>query len=100
VTSVHARTDALLDRHTLLPRLPYLFGKLCLSGVAHRLGDANNAVLAAAGYIFRRLLSWLGLLLPLVLYIWAVSDQRAYGPGLGSLGFFTVDLFGRSAVSA
>ena len=29
----------------------------------HRQGDASNAVLAAAGYNFRRLLSWLQLLL-------------------------------------
>jgi transposase, IS5 family len=27
--------------------------------LAHRLGDANNAVLAAVGYNFRRLLAWL-----------------------------------------
>ena len=29
--------------------------------LAHRHGDAINAVLAAAGYNFRRLLAWLGL---------------------------------------
>ena len=29
----------------------------------HRQGDANNAVLAAAGYNFRRLIRWLSLLL-------------------------------------
>ncbi len=29
----------------------------------HRAGDATNAVLAAAGYNFRRLIRWLGLLL-------------------------------------
>ncbi len=32
----------------------------------HRQGDANNAVLAAVGYNFRRLIRWLGLLLCLV----------------------------------
>ena len=35
--------------------------------LAHRDGDAINAVLAAAGYNFRRLLLWLGLVLRLVL---------------------------------
>ena len=33
----------------------------------HRAGDATNAVLAAAGYNFRRLLRWLGLLLRQIL---------------------------------
>jgi transposase, IS5 family len=31
--------------------------------LAHRAGDAANAVLAAAGYNFRRLLAWLAILL-------------------------------------
>jgi IS5 family transposase len=31
--------------------------------LAHRLGDFNNAVLAAAGYNFRRLIRWLRILL-------------------------------------
>jgi hypothetical protein len=31
--------------------------------LAHRAGDAANAVLAAAGYNFRRLLRWLSFLL-------------------------------------
>jgi IS5 family transposase len=35
--------------------------------LAHRHGDANNAVLAAAGYNFRRLLRWLSLLLCLLM---------------------------------
>jgi hypothetical protein len=33
----------------------------------HRQGDATNAVLAAAGYNFRRLLRWLQLLLRQIL---------------------------------
>jgi hypothetical protein len=33
----------------------------------HRDGDAINAVLAAAGYNFRRLIAWLGLALRLFL---------------------------------
>jgi transposase, IS5 family len=35
--------------------------------LAHREGDAINAVLAAAGYNFRRLLQWLRLLLLIIL---------------------------------
>src|ERR1700687_3896634 len=35
--------------------------------LAHRLGDFNNAILAAVGYNFRRLIKWLGTLLCLIL---------------------------------
>jgi len=35
--------------------------------LAHRDGDAINAVLAAAGYNFRRLLPWLALVLRMLL---------------------------------
>jgi IS5 family transposase len=35
--------------------------------LAHRHGDANNALLAAAGYNFRRILRWLRLLLRIIL---------------------------------
>ena len=35
--------------------------------LAHRHGDANNAILAAVGYNFRRLIRWLRILLSLVL---------------------------------
>ncbi|MFX9672925.1 IS5/IS1182 family transposase, partial [Acinetobacter baumannii] len=35
--------------------------------LAHRNGDLNNAILAAAGYNFRRLIKWLRILLRLVL---------------------------------
>jgi IS5 family transposase len=35
--------------------------------LAHCHGDLNNAVLAAAGYNFRRLIKWLGILLCLIL---------------------------------
>jgi IS5 family transposase len=35
--------------------------------LAHRHGDFNNAVLAAVGYNFRRLIRWLRLLLCLIL---------------------------------
>jgi hypothetical protein len=40
-------------------------------------GDAANAVLAAAGYNFRRLLEWLALLLSLIL---AANDASACEP--------------------
>jgi transposase, IS5 family len=39
--------------------------------LAHRQGDAINAVLAAAGYNFRRLLAWLRLLLRI---LWALAE--------------------------
>lgn len=35
--------------------------------LAHRNGDLNNAILAAAGYNFRRLIKWLRILLYLIL---------------------------------
>jgi IS5 family transposase len=37
--------------------------------LAHRQGDFNNAVLAAAGYNFRRLIRWLRLILRFFLAI-------------------------------
>ena len=40
--------------------------------LAHRSGDAANAILAAAGYNFRRLLTWLKLLLRMILFALAV----------------------------
>jgi IS5 family transposase len=45
----------------------------------HRLGDAINAVLAAAGYNFRRLLSWLKLLLRALLSAFAQAPLLAAG---------------------
>ena len=48
----HLKSDHRMDRNQL----------------AHAAGDAINAVLAAAGYNFRRLLAWLALLLSV---IWA-----------------------------
>ena len=43
--------------------------------LAHREGDAINAVLAAAGYNFRRLLAWLALLLRLVMQAFLVEPE-------------------------
>jgi transposase, IS5 family len=45
---------------------------------AGRAGDAANAVLAAAGYNFRRLIAWLGLLLGLVWMLLGPSRPRHY----------------------
>ncbi len=41
--------------------------------LAHATGDAINAVLAAAGYNFRRILNWLGLLLAWITYTLSTS---------------------------
>ena len=41
--------------------------------LAHAAGDAINAVLAAAGYNFRRILAWIRLLLAWIIYTLDVS---------------------------
>ena len=46
--------------------------------LAHSSGDAINAVLAAAGYNFRRLITWLRLLLLRILIAIAANDQIRY----------------------
>jgi IS5 family transposase len=46
--------------------------------LAYREGDANNAILAAAGYNFRRVLRWLGLLLCLVLAVLSAPPKSAH----------------------
>ena len=51
------------------------------NNLAHRTGDAINAVLAAAGYNFRRLLEWLALLLSLILAALSGSADRKIQPG-------------------
>ena len=43
--------------------------RMDLNYLAFREGDANNAVLAAVGYNFRRLIRWLGILLCLILTV-------------------------------
>ncbi len=45
--------------------------------LAHAQGDAINAVLAAAGYNFRRLLAWLALLLAA---IWTAIAPEIHEP--------------------
>jgi len=59
----HTKEDHRMDRNFL----------------AHREGDATNAVLAAAGYNFRRLLAWLGIFLRLLLRAFWIEPaaQRA-----------------------
>ena len=48
--------------------------------LAHRTGDANNAVLAAAGYNFRRLLLWLALLLSAIRLAFSGSKTQPSVP--------------------
>ena len=48
--------------------------------LAHRAGDAINAVLAAAGYNFRLLIRWLRFLLPQILAALAPTDQAISAP--------------------
>jgi hypothetical protein len=57
----------------------------------HRQGDAINAVLAAAGYNFRRLIRWLELLLSQILIQLSISISAR--PRLEST-FFTDDGLG------
>jgi IS5 family transposase len=58
----HLKEDHRLDRNYL----------------AHRHGDFNNAVLAAAGYNFRRLIRWFRMLLRLFLAVlFAPPNTRA-----------------------
>jgi IS5 family transposase len=45
--------------------------------LAHRHGDANNPILAAAGYNFRRLIRWLRLLLRLFLALLFAPPEPA-----------------------
>ena len=42
--------------------------------LAHAAGDAINAVLAAAGYNFRRILNWLRILLAWMMYTLGASE--------------------------
>jgi IS5 family transposase len=46
--------------------------------LAHREGDANNAILAAAGYNFRRILRWLRILLCLILPVLSTPAKSAH----------------------
>jgi IS5 family transposase len=45
--------------------------------LAHRTGDASNAVLAAVGYNFRRLLTWLALLCAWIMALFAGAPSRS-----------------------
>jgi hypothetical protein len=46
--------------------------------LAHRHGDANNALLAATGYNFRRILTWLRLLLRIIMALLSASPKLAW----------------------
>lgn len=48
--------------------------------LAHTAGDAANAVLAAAGYNFRRLLKWLALLCALLLGVFRLAERSENHP--------------------
>ncbi|MDR3465778.1 MAG: hypothetical protein P4M07_07525, partial [Xanthobacteraceae bacterium] len=50
----------------------------------HRAGDAANAVLAAAGYNFRRLIKWLSLLL------FEIFSSKALLPEIAALIFAAI----------
>jgi transposase, IS5 family len=54
-------------------------------------GDAANAVLAAAGYNFRRLLEWLALLLSAILAALTAAADHKNASHRGVTAFFTVD---------
>jgi IS5 family transposase len=59
--------------------------------LAHMQGDAANAVLAAAGYNFRRLLAWLALLCACLLDAFRRGETSEYHPAVASAAFFTGD---------
>ena len=48
--------------------------------LAHTTGDAANAVLAAAGYNFRRLLTWLALLCAFLLDVFSQPERSENHP--------------------
>ena len=48
--------------------------------LAHTAGDAANAVLAAAGYNFRRLLKWLALLCAFLLGVFRLAERSENHP--------------------
>src|SRR3984957_660268 len=60
-------------------------------------GDAANAILAAAGYNFPRLLEWLALLSSIILDTLHRPGQSEIAPHRRVTAFFTVDSLGRSS---
>src|SRR5262249_40550620 len=67
-----ARGSSLIFYHPPAVAPPPRMGRNYL---AHASGDAINAVLAAAGYNFRRLLAWLRLLLLRILIAFSLTTQ-------------------------
>jgi hypothetical protein len=54
-------------------------------------GDAANAILAAAGYNFRRLLKWLALLCAFLLGVFCLAERSENCPTVAGDAFFTDD---------
>ena len=48
--------------------------------LAHAAGDAINAILAAAGYNFRRILAWLRLLCAWFMLLMTLNRSQNYQP--------------------
>jgi hypothetical protein len=59
--------------------------------LAHTAGDTPNAVLAAAGYNFRRLLKWLALLCAFLLGVFRLAERSENYPVVAEDAFFTDD---------
>ncbi len=70
-------TDAIKRRAAIEPLIGHTKEdhRMDRNFLAHREGDAINAVLAAAGCNFRRLLAWLALLLRLVMQAFLVEPE-------------------------
>jgi hypothetical protein len=83
----NSSTGELLAR-AAWPRLPSKRARASVAAAppAHTQGDANNAILAAAGYNFRRLICWLRLLLRQILSALLAEPQSSL-----KSGFFTDD---------
>jgi len=71
-------TDRTVELHQLALELEegsIIAGRIVFRHLAHASGDATNAVLAAAGYNFRRLLAWLRFLLLRILIALGLAAQ-------------------------
>jgi len=69
-------------RKNLTPRVGSLQSdhRMGRNFLAHTAGDAANAVLAAAGYNFRRLLKWLALLCAFLLGVFRLAKRSENHP--------------------
>jgi IS5 family transposase len=83
-------------RSAVEPCIGHLKSEHCMgrNHLAHVAGDAANAVLAAAGYNFRRLLAWLAILLRVWLAaVIAAANAPIDQSALAQSAFFTDDCF-------